>query len=122
MARPSAAVACARWVWERRRATLMAITRPTRWATAAMLALAACTARKIEEKTATAATCTRCHGGTDNATGAPPRDLHGNTDTASISVGAHTSHLNASHGIAGAVACESCHVVPADPYSGPTHL
>ncbi len=101
----------------------MAMTRPAAWATATMLALAACTPRKLEEQTATAAICTRCHGGTDNATGAPPRDLHGNADTASVSVGAHTSHLSAPHGVAAApVACESCHIVPAKENSEPTHL
>jgi predicted CxxxxCH...CXXCH cytochrome family protein len=50
------------------------------------------------------AICTRCHGGRDNQTGAPPFDAHGLE--ASPAVGAHTTHVNAS------VRCDDCHVVP----------
>jgi predicted CxxxxCH...CXXCH cytochrome family protein len=64
--------------------------------------------------------CTACHGGTDNATGAPPRATWGNSGDP-VRVGAHTSHLSA----VPPVACESCHVKPADMFSaghvdGPT--
>lgn len=60
--------------------------------------------------------CIGCHGGTDNATGAPPRATWGNqADT--VRVGAHTSHLEGTHGLANPVACNECHVVPADAFA-----
>jgi predicted CxxxxCH...CXXCH cytochrome family protein len=63
--------------------------------------------------------CTLCHGGTANLTGAPPKGTWGyRTDPARI--GAHTKHVTAG-AISGAVACVTCHVVPADAVS-PGHL
>jgi predicted CxxxxCH...CXXCH cytochrome family protein len=54
--------------------------------------------------------CTFCHGGTANASGAPPKGTWGfRTDAARI--GAHTKHVTAG-AISGAVACATCHVVP----------
>ena len=59
--------------------------------------------------------CTFCHGGTDNPSGAPPRDTHGATLTSAVTVGAHTSHLAST--LSSPVACSECHVVPADALS-----
>jgi predicted CxxxxCH...CXXCH cytochrome family protein len=60
-----------------------------------------------------AAACTRCHGGQDNDTGAPPFDLRG--DPVSAAVGRHTAHLDRG------VACVTCH--PERPSVGtPGHL
>jgi predicted CxxxxCH...CXXCH cytochrome family protein len=56
--------------------------------------------------------CTMCHGGTDSTTGAPPRTTWGNSADATR-VGAHTRHLAGSAN-APAVACATCHTVPAD--------
>jgi predicted CxxxxCH...CXXCH cytochrome family protein len=53
---------------------------------------------------ASAGLCTSCHGGADNATGAPPVGVTGNP----AAIGAHTVHVQAG------VACASCHVVPSD--------
>lgn len=55
--------------------------------------------------------CVTCHGGRDNATGAPPTGLHGEIYDTTIAVGAHTEHLTASD-IATAVSCDACHLVP----------
>jgi predicted CxxxxCH...CXXCH cytochrome family protein len=69
------------------------------------------------------ATCTGCHGGTDNPTGAPPRATWGNSaDT--VRIGAHTAHVTAS-AISPAFDCALCHVKPADMFAaghidGPT--
>ncbi|MFL5261824.1 MAG: choice-of-anchor D domain-containing protein, partial [Anaeromyxobacteraceae bacterium] len=41
-----------------------------------------------------AVTCTSCHGGKDNQTGAPPTDTAGETATTRIGVGSHSAHLN----------------------------
>jgi predicted CxxxxCH...CXXCH cytochrome family protein len=71
------------------------------------------TSRSALEEQQAIASCTGCHGGTDNDTGAPPRDAHG--QTTGPQVGAHTRHL-----LAG-VACESCHEVPSSP-SSPGHI
>jgi predicted CxxxxCH...CXXCH cytochrome family protein len=51
--------------------------------------------------------CVMCHGGVDNATGAPPRTTWGAGGDA-VRVGAHTAHL------AAGVTCAACHVVPPD--------
>ncbi len=56
--------------------------------------------------------CSRCHGGLDNTTGAPPLSLRGYASTDSVPVGAHTIHLTATS-IAHSFECSSCHVVPA---------
>ncbi|HSN93321.1 MAG TPA: hypothetical protein VLS93_18970, partial [Anaeromyxobacteraceae bacterium] len=78
----------------------------------ALVFLLACgEARKLEES-ATAGTCTRCHGGTDNPTGAPPRDVAGRVDPSLPSVGAHTAHV-AGGGLAPAFDCNACHPKPA---------
>ncbi len=55
--------------------------------------------------------CTVCHGGVDNNTGAPPKDLAGNTATRNVTVGAHTSHVNGSK-FTNNLTCEQCHIVP----------
>jgi len=55
--------------------------------------------------------CTRCHGGVDNMTGAPPTGLEGELSDTSLAVGAHTAHLDSS-GIALPTACFACHEVP----------
>ena len=55
--------------------------------------------------------CVVCHGGTDNATGAPPEDLFGNIATTARGVGAHTAHLSGKSLSAG-FECETCHLVP----------
>lgn len=54
--------------------------------------------------------CSGCHG--SDASPAPPRDLTGNQDTSALGVGAHQSHLQASRGLRGSVACADCHEVP----------
>jgi predicted CxxxxCH...CXXCH cytochrome family protein len=56
--------------------------------------------------------CTMCHGGTDNATGAPPATTWGHADDP-VRAGAHTSHVTAST-LAPAFDCGVCHVKPVD--------
>ena len=53
--------------------------------------------------------CASCHGSADNS--APPRDTRGNTDPSLLSVGAHQAHL-VGRGLARAMECSECHVVP----------
>ncbi|MFH1809152.1 MAG: hypothetical protein ABIJ09_10435 [Pseudomonadota bacterium] len=56
--------------------------------------------------------CTFCHGGSDNGSGAPPVDLAGGSDVTTLTVGAHSEHLQGvDHA---AVACTECHAVPAN--------
>jgi predicted CxxxxCH...CXXCH cytochrome family protein len=63
--------------------------------------------------------CTFCHGGTDDATGAPPVYLAGDTEGAYAGFWSHGSHMG---GVVGApVACETCHTVPTDVLS-PGHV
>lgn len=57
--------------------------------------------------------CTMCHGGTDDASGAPPRTTWGQSADA-VRVGAHRSHVEATHGLAQPLDCTACHVKPAD--------
>ncbi len=57
------------------------------------------------------ADCSRCHGGEDNSTGAPPTGLRGESADTSLAVGAHTAHLVNSW-LATAVPCSTCHTVP----------
>ena len=64
--------------------------------------------------------CTMCHGGVDNQTGAPPKATWGNAADP-VRVGTHTSHLGATHGLSQPVACGACHVTPADALS-PDHV
>ena len=56
--------------------------------------------------------CTRCHGGTDDASGAPPRYIAGDDQGAYAGFWAHTAHGGGE--IGAPVACETCHVVPTD--------
>lgn len=58
-----------------------------------------------------AGSCVRCHGGTDNQTGAPPEGLRGETATSARAVGAHTVHLSGGSQSSG-FACGECHSVP----------
>jgi predicted CxxxxCH...CXXCH cytochrome family protein len=55
--------------------------------------------------------CVMCHGGTDNASGAPPKATWGQGADL-VRIGAHTSHVSTA--IAPPIACAICHVTPAD--------
>jgi hypothetical protein len=55
--------------------------------------------------------CDSCHGRAGDP--APPKDLQGNEFTTALGVGAHQAHLDVPSGIAAAIACGTCHVVPA---------
>ncbi len=68
---------------------------------------------------ATPEDCVVCHGGQDNQTGAPPRDLDGNTAVTSVAVGSHSAHLSGEE-VSDGIACESCHLVPAT-FDSPGH-
>lgn len=57
-------------------------------------------------------TCTFCHGASENATGAPPRDINGTTDPNAISFPPHTTHVMAT--IAKPFDCVQCHTKPTD--------
>jgi len=54
--------------------------------------------------------CDDCHG--SGPLGAPAPDLEGNVFTTARGVGAHRSHLEATHAIAAPVPCATCHAVP----------
>jgi predicted CxxxxCH...CXXCH cytochrome family protein len=99
------------------------MTRPTIAALAVLaLGLAACgDARKAASSGSGegSAQCVGCHGGADNQTGAPPADTAGKSDTARVSVGAHSSHVQAS-ALAPAFACTECHPDPR--FGSKTHL
>ncbi len=86
------------------------------------IALIACgQARKAETASAESGQCTRCHGGVDNQTGAPPGSLRGegkDGTTSAMGVGAHSAHVQAG-ALAGAFACAACHP---DPRAGSKHL
>ena len=77
----------------------------------AALLLAACGKERRVEETAAAVACTRCHGGGDNATGAPPLDGRGRSDTTVRSVGAHTAHVGGGR-VTAPLGCEACHLAP----------
>ncbi len=64
--------------------------------------------------------CTKCHGGLDNGTGAPPNDLAGNGATSFMSVGAHSAHVAAGP-MAVALDCSQCHPPTAN-LCAPTHV
>lgn len=64
--------------------------------------------------------CTRCHGGSDNITGAPPLGLRGETSTTQLAVGAHTRHMQGG-AYADAFSCSDCHLVP-NSLTAPGHL
>ena len=55
--------------------------------------------------------CTFCHGGVDNATGAPPRNLDGTDQVGAFP--SHTPHVMGS-AMAGAFDCTQCHVKAKD--------
>ncbi len=55
--------------------------------------------------------CVVCHGGKDNQTGAPPKDVDDNTQTDVKGVGAHTTHLTGS-AFSDGIECSDCHTVP----------
>lgn len=57
--------------------------------------------------------CTRCHGGTENTTGAPPRDIDGETDPVAISFPPHSIHVTDTDLKLG-FTCTACHVTPSD--------
>ncbi|MBI2376255.1 MAG: CxxxxCH/CxxCH domain-containing protein [Deltaproteobacteria bacterium] len=62
--------------------------------------------------------CDRCHGST--ASPAPPADLAGLADPTTVTVGAHQAHL--AGGLASRpVACDQCHLVPAE-LNSPGHV
>ncbi len=66
--------------------------------------------------------CTQCHGGVDNATGAPPQDTAGRSDPSLPSVGAHTAHVQLGpSSLAAAFDCGVCHPNVAD-VNAPGHL
>jgi predicted CxxxxCH...CXXCH cytochrome family protein len=84
---------------------------------ACAVALAACGQAHPLAEAAQAESCTRCHGGGADSSGAPPRDLLARTETALASVGAHATHVRA---LSGNAACKHCHP---DPRAGSTaHL
>ncbi len=64
--------------------------------------------------------CTKCHGGVDNQTGAPPVGLRGETSDTAIAVGAHTIHL-AGDSLSTGHPCDACHYVPAFTFD-PKHI
>ncbi|MCA9733080.1 MAG: CxxxxCH/CxxCH domain-containing protein [Deferribacteres bacterium] len=55
--------------------------------------------------------CTTCHGGKENRTGAPPKDIDNNLSTAATGVGAHTAHLTEGE-LSSGFSCKICHIVP----------
>ncbi|GEJ57085.1 CxxxxCH/CxxCH domain c-type cytochrome [Anaeromyxobacter diazotrophicus] len=59
--------------------------------------------------------CTMCHGGQNDASGAPPRTTWGK-DADLVRVGAHAPHAGGS-ALAPAFDCELCHVKPADAFA-----
>lgn len=63
--------------------------------------------------------CVYCHGGSADASGAPPPDLLGNTDPSFLGVGAHAEHL--SRTTHPAYPCEACHSPTTDVLT-PGHL
>lgn len=69
--------------------------------------------------TAWRTTCTFCHGGGSDMTGAPPRNLDGTTTNATGTFPAHGRHVTA--GIAPAADCKQCHVKATDALS-PGHI
>jgi predicted CxxxxCH...CXXCH cytochrome family protein len=64
-------------------------------------------------------TCSACHGSTMSP--APPKDLEGDTATTAVGVGAHTSHLFATHKLSAPVPCAACHLVPST-VTSPGHI
>jgi predicted CxxxxCH...CXXCH cytochrome family protein len=66
------------------------------------------------------ANCTMCHGDDVGFTNsAPPRATWGNgapADATNIRIGAHQSHLRATHALAAPLDCTACHAKPADAF------
>ena len=88
---------------------------------AVLLALAACAdPRPAQEGGGAAMLCVHCHGGVDNQTGAPPKDVKGQVATTSRGVGAHTAHVQAGP-VADAFGCVQCHP-DVDELTSPQHL
>lgn len=69
---------------------------------------------------ATPEDCVVCHGGVENATGAPPKDIAGNVTPLARGVGAHTRHLEGGT-LSSGFPCSTCHVVPDSLYA-PGHV
>jgi predicted CxxxxCH...CXXCH cytochrome family protein len=65
------------------------------------------------------ADCLFCHGGTDNETGAPPRDVLGAIEPGALSFSAHTAHVEST--ISEPLDCTACHAKPDDCLS-PGHV
>lgn len=59
-------------------------------------------------------TCTYCHGGAENGTGAPPENVDDTVEPLA-SFPAHSAHVEET--IHPAYGCDSCHVAPANPLS-----
>lgn len=57
--------------------------------------------------------CTFCHGGVDNQTGAPPRDITDLVTNNQLVFRKHTQHVTAT-ATHSAIACLTCHVQPGD--------
>src|SRR5262245_36669629 len=66
-----------------------------------------------------ATTCIGCHGSGDSP--APPIDVLGRSDPSLQTVGAHREHLEALHRLSAPVACNECHLVPAQ-FDSPGHV
>ena len=64
-------------------------------------------------------TCIGCHGSGDSP--APPIDVLGRSDPSLQTVGAHREHLEALHRLSAPVACNECHLVPAQ-FNSPGHV
>ena len=64
--------------------------------------------------------CTFCHGGVDDASGAPPAGVGGELLRSTVAVGAHTLHGGAT-AIHAAWTCARCHVTPSSALS-PGHI
>lgn len=64
--------------------------------------------------------CIVCHGGTDNASGAPPVDLDDNEEEDAPRVGAHSDHVEGRE-LSDGIPCASCHLVPQQ-YEAPGHV
>ena len=63
--------------------------------------------------------CVGCHGSGDSP--APPVDVLGRSDPSLQTVGAHRDHLEALHKLSAPVACNECHLVPAQ-FDSPGHV
>ena len=65
--------------------------------------------------------CVFCHGGTNEPSGAPPRDLDGNTSLTALTFPAHGPHATNSSGVHAAFDCTQCHAKPTDALT-PGHM